>query len=148
MPKTPEASLVSISCPELRRAGLFTKERSKLLRWSGGASVMVQGGEDWVEFDGAQIAVEYTPANLGGRRPWLVCKGCNTIRGRLFLNEGKWDCRLCADIRYTTENRSMRKPHLVIARIDERVTWARRPWQARILLAKRARLVEKLKAMK
>jgi hypothetical protein len=145
-----ETSLVSISCPELRRAGLFVEGKSKLLRWSSGTSVMVRGGMTCLEFDGVVIPLSYTPANLGGWRPWMLCAGCDTMRGRLFLDAGKWVCRICADIRYATEGAPMKRPriHTQIARIDERVTWARRPWQARALLAKRARLEAKLKAMK
>jgi len=144
-----ETSVPSISCPELRRAGLFAEGRSKLLRWSSGASVMVRGGVDQLEFDGVPIALRYTPCRLGGRRPWMLCDVCSRSSGRLFLAEGLWQCRICAEIDYATAvARGERRPHMVIARIDQQVTWARRPWQARILLAKRARLVEKLKGMK
>jgi hypothetical protein len=111
---------------------------------------MVRGGVDLLEFDGVPVPLTYTPANLGGWRPWMLCAECDTMRGRLFLDAGKWVCRICADVRYASENYSLRsqKPAMQIARIDQQVTWARRPWQARVLLAKRARLVEKLKAMK
>lgn len=149
MPRKLETELVSISCPELRRAGLFVEGRSKLLRWSSGASVMVRGGVDTLEFDGAVIPLFYTPCRLGGQRPWMLCQVCDRRSGRLFLDQALWQCRHCADIRYASPLvMTERRAHLRIARIDERVTWARRPWQARVLLAKRAKLEAKLKAMK
>jgi len=144
-----ETELVSISCPELRRAGLFVEGKSKLLRWSDGTCVLVRGGEYCLEFDGMQVPLSYTPANLGGRRPWMLCPECDTMRARLFLDEGAWQCRICAEVRYATPRiKPERRPHVQIARIDQQLTWARRPWQARVLLAKRARLEAKLKAMR
>jgi len=144
-----ETELVSISCPELRRAGLFAEGKSKLLRWSNGTCVLVRGSTDRMQFDKTSVYLAYTPANLGGRRPWLICPQCHTQRARLFLDEGEWQCRICAEVRYETPRiNPARRPRAMIARIDQQLTWARRPWQARILLAKRARQEAKLKAMK
>lgn len=51
------------------------------------------------------IPLEYTPANLGGERPWFSCPDCGTRRAKLYKPPAhdRFLCRECHDLLYDSQ---------------------------------------------
>lgn len=145
MKRIPERLFLSLSVFELKAAGLLRK-RSKVLRWNDGSTVRVAGGVDAVALNGTQVGLSYTRLVHGGLRPWFVCPSCGSRCGRLFLLV-VWQCRLCANVGYASEQERPGPMHQVM-RIHERLRAARWPCHARRLLARRARIIDRIRRMK
>lgn len=47
----------------------------------------------------------WTECNFGGSRPWFVCPGdhCGRRAAILYGEEGRWLCRSCRDLAYTSQ---------------------------------------------
>ncbi|MBM7096659.1 hypothetical protein JSY36_12965 [Bacillus sp. H-16] len=60
----------------------------------------------WIEKDGESqnraLGIAWTDCNLGGKRPWFICPGCDDRKGKLFYMRGEFYCRLCHDLAYRT----------------------------------------------
>lgn len=72
-----------------------------------------ENGNDWQPIR-ERIDLEGTPCNYGGERLWLTCPGCDTRRRVLYCNAGRFRCRQCHDLAYTstredTHDRSIRR---------------------------------------
>jgi len=54
------------------------------------------------------IPLDYTECNFGGVRPWFLCPDCDTRVGKLYLppREGRFACRECYDLSYTSSRTS------------------------------------------
>jgi len=48
------------------------------------------------------IALESTPCHYGGERVWFCCPGCGSRRAVLFSVGGRFRCRACHDLAYTS----------------------------------------------
>jgi len=54
--------------------------------------------------DGSQtIALASTPCHYGSSRPWFVCPRCQRRAGLLFMRWGRFACRLCQQVSYTSQ---------------------------------------------
>lgn len=53
---------------------------------------------EWQDFR-CQVAVEWTPCNYGGQRPWWGCPGC-TRRVAILYAGRQYACRHCHDLTY------------------------------------------------
>lgn len=61
-----------------------------------------------------RIPLEHTPCRYGGSRPWFLCPGCSRRRAVLFSVGGRFRCRACHDLAYsstreTPSNRALRR---------------------------------------
>ncbi len=70
-------------------------------------------GGDWHDIH-EHIWLEATPCNYGGERLWLTCPSCNSRRRVLYSLSGRFRCRQCHNLAYssTRENahdRSIRR---------------------------------------
>jgi hypothetical protein len=122
--KTTTDECQTIDVRHLHRNGLLRTGHSFSLRWSrAGRQIGSVGGvahdDDRVTFfyrhrEGMggewedvreTVALEWTPCNFGGERPWFLCPGAGCGRrvavlygpGRYFL------CRHCYDLRYRSQ---------------------------------------------
>jgi hypothetical protein len=121
--KTTTDECQTIDVRHLHRNGLLRTGHSVSLRWSqAGKQIGSVGGvahDDRVTFfyrhrEGMggewedvreTVALEWTPCNFGGERPWFLCPGAGCGRrvavlygpGRYFL------CRHCYDLRYRSQ---------------------------------------------
>jgi len=48
------------------------------------------------------ITIETTECHYGGERPWLLCPRCFSRRAVLFSVDGRFRCRECHDVAYTS----------------------------------------------
>jgi hypothetical protein len=123
-------SLLFLDIRYMRRAGFFqltpgtTYQGS--LEWSyrgkpsGNISVIVQGTEaayppeivldysvktqsetTWTPVR-ERITIETTECHYGGERPWFLCPQCFSRRAVLFSVDGRFRCRECHDIVYSS----------------------------------------------
>lgn len=75
-----------------------------------------------------QITLERTSCNFGGTRPWFACPICLKRSGVLFLRAGRFACRRCQKIAYTSQSsdtmaRTWLKQNKLEAKLGE--DWAR-----------------------
>jgi hypothetical protein len=79
--------------------------------------------------DGSQtIALAHTPCHYGSSRPWFVCPRCQRRAGLLFMRWGRFACRRCQKVTYTSQSedlmaRMWRKQGKIEARLGE--NWQR-----------------------
>lgn len=62
-------------------------------------------GEDWQPVREA-VWLDTTPCHYGGERMWFLCPGCNRRRAVLFSVGGRFRCRTCHDLAYTSTRES------------------------------------------
>lgn len=60
-----------------------------------------QGESDW-EPVREPVWIDTTPCHFGGERPWFLCPGCQDRRGVLFSIGGRFRCRRCHDLAYSS----------------------------------------------
>src|SRR5680860_502757 len=58
-------------------------------------------GEDWRDVE-EPVWLDSTPCNYGGERPWFLCPGCNERRAVLFSVGGRFRCRGCHKLAYSS----------------------------------------------
>lgn len=58
------------------------------------------GGLRWA------TAIEWTPCNYGGARPWFVCPDCGRRAAKLYAARIPFTCRRCVDLAYDTQRES------------------------------------------
>src|SRR5215204_4800846 len=80
-------------------------------------------GSEWEEVM-EPVALEWTPCNLGGERPWFVCPGVTCgKRVAVLYGKGKYFlCRHCYDLRYESQredkmDRALRKAQKIRQRL-------------------------------
>ena len=49
------------------------------------------------------VAFDWTAPNLGGRRPWFVCPGCQHRRAILYNRHRRFRCRTCHALVYASQ---------------------------------------------
>lgn len=80
-----------------------------------------QPGEEWQDV-AETIDLVATPCNYGGERSWFLCPGCGTRRGVLFSVGGRFRCRQCHDLAYTsTREDAMDRATRRIWRLQEKL---------------------------
>lgn len=80
-----------------------------------------RGDRDWKDVD-ERVAIETTPCHYGGERPWFLCPRCFDRRGVLFSVDGRFRCRACHGIAYsstreTEEDRAIRRALVIQKRL-------------------------------
>lgn len=100
--------------------------------WIKGAeSLMLQymAGSEGERRDASQtIRLAHTPCHYGSTRPWFVCPLCQRRAGLLYLRWGRFACRKCQRVAYTSQScdlmdRMWRKQAKIEARLGE--NWQR-----------------------
>lgn len=51
-----------------------------------------------------RIMVRRTPCHYGGSRPWFHCPRCDARVAKLYLRGGRFKCRQCHGLRYTSQS--------------------------------------------
>jgi hypothetical protein len=79
-------------------------------------------GGDWYLFH-EQVPLTTTPCTFGGKRIWFRCPGCYGRRAVLFCFGGRFRCRKCHNLAYTSTRerewkRSMRRVAKLRVKID------------------------------
>jgi len=49
-----------------------------------------------------RIPLDATPCHYGGSRPWFLCPGCGARRAVLYSVDGRFRCRRCHDLAYSS----------------------------------------------
>jgi len=143
-------SLLFLDIRYLRRSGLlrpapdspysFTLSWSRRGEPSGSISVFVprsealyppeiilnyrtqaRGDRDWKDI-AEQVAIETTECHYGGERPWFLCPRCFDRRGVLFSVDGRFRCRACHGLAYsstreTEDDRAARRALVIQKRL-------------------------------
>jgi hypothetical protein len=103
------------------RGGYLRAGRSFSWSWNrggeptGSIGVLVHGadslalqymiGEEGERRDGSQsIGLTHTACNYGNTRPWFVCPKCQRRAGLLFLRWGRFACRTCQRVAYSSQS--------------------------------------------
>jgi hypothetical protein len=60
-----------------------------------------RAGEDWQPVR-ERVALDRTPCHYGGERVWFRCPECHSRRAVLFSVDGRFRCRACHDLAYTS----------------------------------------------
>lgn len=143
MKRVPERMFLSLSVFELKAAGALKKGAT--LRWNDGSVIRVSPGVDHVMLNEVPIGLEYTQLASGGWRPWFVCPSCRNRCARLFLLVN-WQCRVCSNVGYASEQERP-GPMFQVHRVSERIAAGRWPYLERKLLARRSRIIERIRRM-
>lgn len=62
-------------------------------------------GEEGCRRDGSQtIRLSHTACPYGGTRPWFVCPRCHARAGLLFIRWGRFACRQCQRVAYSSQS--------------------------------------------
>ena len=111
-----------IDMPYLRKLGGLEPGAVRELHWSRGGkpsgNILTIAGKDgrsidlaysvtrWGETEPTPIretvALDFTPCNYGGERPWFRCPHCYKRRGVLYSVDGRFRCRPCQNLAYTS----------------------------------------------
>ena len=103
------------------RGGFLHTGRSFTWSWhrgdepTGNIGVLVHGadslrlqymvGSDDQRRDGSQtIRLARTACNYGKSRPWFVCPVCQRRAGVLYMRAGRFACRLCQRVAYSSQS--------------------------------------------
>ena len=98
----------------------------------GPASLALQynlTGDDGHKRDASQtIRIAHTPCHYGKQRPWFVCPVCQRRAGLLYMRAGRFSCRHCQRVSYSSQSdgtldRMWRKQSKLEARLGE--NWQR-----------------------
>ncbi len=54
------------------------------------------------------VGLTFTPCTFGGQRAWFLCPGCQSRRGVLFFLGGRFLCRICHNLAYSSTRRRRR----------------------------------------
>jgi hypothetical protein len=112
--------LLRIDIGALHRQGALIPGTTSWIEWSGGRQqpsgsiqlvvtvgaltltyrVHEQGGEWWDI--GERVTIVSSPCHYGGSRPWFQCPGCHTRRRVLHSVAGRFRCRACHDLAYSS----------------------------------------------
>ena len=59
------------------------------------------------------ISLTYTSCTFGGKRVWFLCPGCRSRRAVLFCLGGRFLCRVCHNLAYSSTRKASKRPSLV-----------------------------------
>ncbi len=101
-----------------QKGGFLVEGRSFSWQWTrgeektGNIGVWVVNGSIRLNYsiDGTdasqRIAVTSTPCNYGGSRQWFCCPVCHGRAALLYLRSGRFACRTCQRVSYTSQSGS------------------------------------------
>jgi hypothetical protein len=114
--------LLFLDAADLRRMGSLTAGAHAWQQWTNGRGEIVgsirtvtnaardtltlvysirRQGEAWQPVR-EEIRLQATPCHYGGERLWLTCPGCQSRRRVLYSVEGRFRCRGCHKLAYTS----------------------------------------------
>lgn len=114
---------ISLDISELNKAGGLTpgalaKHVCQLGDQNGGFETYMQR-DGWLQLTYAikqngkvlttvkrLLAIDRTPCNYGGSRPWLSCPDCGNPCRRIYCVNGMFACRLCHNLAYASSQLS------------------------------------------
>ena len=113
--------LLRIEIGRWHRGGYLQAGRSFTCSWhrgdepTGNIGVVVHGadslalqymvGSDDQRRDGSQtIQLAHTACNFGKSRPWFVCPVCQRRAGVLYMRAGRFACRHCQRVAYSSQS--------------------------------------------
>ena len=115
--------LLRVDIGRWHRGGYLHAGRSFSWRWhrgdepTGNIGVLVHAdslalqytvGSDDKRRDGSQtIRLAHTACNYGKSRPWFVCPVCQRRAGVLYMRAGRFACRLCQRVSYSSQSCDM-----------------------------------------
>lgn len=72
-----------------------------------------------------RVYLVYTPCNYGKSRPWLVCPRCDRRLAKLYMRGGRFACRHCQKVAYSSQSedeidRTWRIQRKIEARIGDK----------------------------
>lgn len=120
--RTDTDGLLYLDVKDLRRMGAFTPGALSWQQWTNGRGDVVGSIQSLMNSDGDALTLIYrirepggewqdvrerimldaTPCNYGGERLWLTCPGCFSRRRVLYSAGGRFRCRQCHDIAYSS----------------------------------------------
>jgi hypothetical protein len=69
-----------------------------------------------------RVELIYKPCNFGGARPWFECPRCARLVAVLFMRSGRFACRHCQRVAYSSQSEDvMARTWRAQRRIEERV---------------------------
>lgn len=79
-------------------------------------------GEDWQNVE-QSVAIDRTPCNFGGQRPWFSCPNCHRRVAILYGAGVRFLCRHCCGLPYASQgedftNRMIRKARKIRKRLE------------------------------
>lgn len=116
------SGLLYLDAAALRRMGALAAGASAWQQWTNGRGEVVgsiqtatnaardtltllycvrEPGGEWRDVR-EPIPLEATPCNYGGQRLWLTCPGCLSRRRVMYCVGGRFRCRACHDLAYTS----------------------------------------------
>ncbi len=70
------------------------------------------------------VELSHTALHFGGQRRWMLCPRCKGRRQTLYISGDALACRTCLDLRYESQNESLRARRLrQIEKIRHRLGW-------------------------
>ena len=113
--------LLRVEVGRWHRGGYLHAGRSFTWSWhrgdepTGSIGVLMHGtdslalqymvGSDGQRRDGSQtIRLAHTGCNYGKSRPWFVCPVCQRRAGVLYMRAGRFACRLCQKVAYSSQS--------------------------------------------
>ena len=107
------------------RGGEPTGEIGVLVHGAGSLALQYMVGSEGQRRDGSQtILLTHTACNYGNARPWFVCPVCQRRAGVLYLRAGRFACRHCQRVSYSSQScdlmdRMWRKQSKIEGRLGE-----------------------------
>lgn len=143
---------------ELARRGVLSRAISTTWSWSNSytgersGSIWIVGHVNHLDLQyriddtplAQHVSVVRTACTFGGARPWLLCPRCSKRVGVLYMRGGRFVCRHCGGVRYSSQSedrtgRSWRLQQRLERRLDD--DWAR---PKGMHLATHRRIIERL----
>ena len=125
-----------------RKLGYLIDGHSFAWQWSRGGEItgnIVVSVNDWSirlgystqGKDASQtIQTTMTPCHYGGARTWFVCSCCRGRAAVLFMRSGRFGCRQCQRVSYTSQSGSKQDGELVrYHRLHDLVQAGKPKWQ-------------------
>ena len=107
------------------RGGEPNGEIGVLVHGAGSLALQYMVGSEGQRRDGSQtILLAHTACNYGNARPWFVCPVCQRRAGVLYLRAGRFACRHCQRVSYSSQScdlmdRMWRKQSKIEGRLGE-----------------------------
>jgi hypothetical protein len=120
--RTDTDGLLYLDATVLRKMGAFTPRALAWHEWTNGRGEPAGSIQSHMNSDGDALTLIYrirenggewhdvrerimldaTPCHYGGERPWLTCPGCFSRRRVLYSAGGRFRCRGCHDLAYSS----------------------------------------------
>jgi hypothetical protein len=116
----------SVDLAWLSTGGTYDTATARVWTYAGGLQISAYP-EPWavvlqVDGNSHRIPLTYTETRFGGRRPWFACPHCQTARRVLYMGQRGFACRMCLDLRYSSQvedpiSKATRQRRRVLAKV-------------------------------